>query len=115
MAASSPPPGTGALIQRKAAEGARATKADRAPSDYGNGQARMDAVDDPVVEVTGLAPPGGAPPHLELLCYRAPGPIRGACADGSPPATRIVLAGSGAPARTMRDPDGHRLVRAAES
>ncbi|KQT59789.1 hypothetical protein ASG52_20655 [Methylobacterium sp. Leaf456] len=31
-------------------------------------QARLDALDDPVVEVTGLTPPGGVPPHLELLC-----------------------------------------------
>ncbi|GJE70730.1 VOC family protein [Methylorubrum podarium] len=76
-------------------------------------QARMDAVDDPVVEVTGLTPPGGAPPHLELLRYRAPGSIAGPCADGSPLATRIVLAGTGAPAAMLRDPDGHRLVRAA--
>lgn len=69
-------------------------------------QARLDAVDDPVVEVTGLTPPGGAAPHLELLCYRAPGTVPSPCADGSPLATRIVLAGGS----NLRDPDGHRLV-----
>ena len=38
-------------------------------------QARLDAMDAPVLEVTGLRPPGGAPPHLELLCYRQPEPL----------------------------------------
>ncbi|WP_342148171.1 VOC family protein [Methylorubrum sp. SB2] len=69
-------------------------------------QARLDAVDDPVVEVTGLTPPGGAPPHLELLCYRAPGTVPRPCADGSPLATRIVLVGGS----NLRDLDGHRLI-----
>jgi catechol 2,3-dioxygenase-like lactoylglutathione lyase family enzyme len=77
-------------------------------------QARMDAVDDPVVEVTGLAPPGEAPPHLELLCYRAPGSIPSACADDAPLATRIVLAGDGDAPGLLSDPDGHRLVLAAD-
>lgn len=78
-------------------------------------QARLDAVDDPVVEVTGLTPPSGAPPHLELLCYRAPGSIVGTHTDGSPLATTIILAGDGAPLGTLRDPDGHRLDGAAGS
>jgi len=69
-------------------------------------QAHLDAVDDPVVEVTGLTPPGGAPPHLELLRYHALGTVQRPCADGSPLATRIVLAGGS----NLRDPDGHRLV-----
>lgn len=69
-------------------------------------QARLDAVDDPVVEVTGLTPPGGAPPHLELLRYRAPGTVLRPCADNSPLAARIVLAGGS----NQRDPDGHRLI-----
>ncbi|OAH25872.1 hypothetical protein AX289_31160 [Methylorubrum populi] len=76
-------------------------------------QARLDAVADPVVEVTGLAPPGGAPPHLELLCYRTPGSIPRTCADGSPLATRIVVAGSGDSNTPLRDPDGHRLLMAS--
>ncbi|MCJ2128100.1 VOC family protein [Methylobacterium sp. E-045] len=72
----------------------------------GSEQARLDAIDDPVVEVTSLTLPGGAPPHLELLCYRAPGSILRNCPDGSPFATRIVLTG-----QTDRyDPDGHRII-----
>lgn len=77
-------------------------------------QARMDAVDDPIVEVTGLAPPGGGPPHLELLCYRAPGSILKTCADDSPLATRIILAGSSDTDCPSHDPDGHRLLSIAD-
>ena len=33
-------------------------------------QARLDAVPEPVVEVTALEPPRSATPHVELLCYR---------------------------------------------
>ncbi len=73
---------------------------------WGAEQARMDALDEPVVEVTGLTPLGGAPPHLELLCYRAPGPMLRRCADNSPVATRIVMAGE----TIICDPDGHRLI-----
>lgn len=39
-------------------------------------QQALDAVDAPVVEVTALCLPGAPPPHLELLCYRAPGRAR---------------------------------------
>jgi catechol 2,3-dioxygenase-like lactoylglutathione lyase family enzyme len=80
----------------------------------GPAQARLDAVDDPMVEVTGLTPPGGAPPHLELLCYRAPGSIPRTCADDSAQATRIVLAGNSDARGLLRDPDGHRLLVAAD-
>ena len=70
-------------------------------------QARMDAVAAPVVEVTGLAPPGGGPINLELLCYREPGPIAAHLADDDPLATRLVLTAAAGPAT---DPDGHRLA-----
>lgn len=74
-------------------------------------QARMDGVDAPRVEVTGLAPPGGGPPHLELLCYREPGTRPEILADGAVLATRTVLAGTGAAEVAERqDPDGHRLI-----
>lgn len=74
-------------------------------------QARMDDVDDPVVEVTGLAPPGGGPPHLELLCYREPGTRAEILATDAVLATRTVIHGAGAAEITERpDPDGHRLV-----
>ena len=35
-------------------------------------QAQLDGLRDPDVEVTALATAGARPPHLELLCYRAP-------------------------------------------
>lgn len=73
-------------------------------------QAQLDNVPSPIVEVTGLQPPGKVTPHLELLCYRAP---RGRPA---PPMrsndiakTRLVL-GSGEPSALIRDSDGHDLV-----
>lgn len=96
-------------------------------------QARLDAVADPTVEVTGLAFPDGRPPHVELLCYRgAPahkasdlavddvaatrlviamsdgGAVRAACAAH---AERLVPDGSAQRAGNvlLRDPDGHLL------
>lgn len=76
----------------------------------GDTQARLDGVDDPVVEVTGLAPPGGAPPHLELLCYLSPATVPEALPADDVLATRIVLAGGDAGLREIVDPDGHRLT-----
>lgn len=76
----------------------------------GDTQARLDGVDDPVVEVTGLIPPGGAPPHLELLCYLSPATVREALMPDDVLATRIVLAGGDAASREIVDPDGHRLA-----
>ena len=74
-------------------------------------QARMDDVDDPVVEVTGLSPPGGAPPHLELLCYREPGTTRVILPPDDVLATRIVITGGDSALDEERiDPDGHRFV-----
>lgn len=74
-------------------------------------QARLDAIADPEVEVTGLMCPGGEPPHLELLCYRgafdrAVDPLR----PDDIAATRLVYtAASGEDANEMVDPDGHRI------
>lgn len=73
-------------------------------------QARLDGLvlADPAVEVTSLAPPGGAPPHLELLCYRRPETTASPLADEkSTAATRLILSGMSTP---MRDPDGHLLL-----
>ncbi len=56
-------------------------------------QARLDAVADPVVEVTGLGFPDGRPPHVELLCYR--GAFARSASDLAPndvAATRLVIA-----------------------
>lgn len=74
-------------------------------------QARLDAIADPQVEVTGLMLPGGGPPHLELLCYRgefdrAVDPMR----PDDIAATRLVFtAASAGDANEMVDPDGHRV------
>lgn len=78
---------------------------------HGPEQARMDAVAAPRVEVTGLAPPGGAPPHLELLRYRDPGTVMSRIPDDDVLATRILLQDADArwPEGLRRDPDGHRL------
>ena len=73
----------------------------------GEEQARMDAVAAPVVEVTGLRPPGGGPMNLELLCYREPGALAAALSDDDPLATRLVLTGPSGPSS---DPDGHWLA-----
>lgn len=73
-------------------------------------QARMDDVDEPVVEVTGLDPAGGGPPRLELLCYREPGTTRVILPTDDVLATRIILTGSDGTLDEERiDPDGHRL------
>ena len=77
-------------------------------------QARMDAVAAAVVEVTGLMPPGGAPPHLELLCYRSPPVVAASVQDGHTLATTLLFNRDDATPSTddgaLRDPDGHRLL-----
>jgi len=105
-------------------------------NNHGIEQARLDDLTDPVVEVTALEPTIAAPPHLELLCYRAPlravsAPARKHSNDAV--ATRLLLAtddvaaaasdlaAQGAcpiaagsfrmgPAALLRDPDGHDLL-----
>ena len=73
-------------------------------------QARLDGIPDPIVEVTALNPPGGAPPHLELLCYRQPVTLVSEPAGaGEVAATRLVCQGLAEP---LQDPDGHRLLPA---
>ncbi|MGH7042207.1 MAG: VOC family protein [Acetobacteraceae bacterium] len=80
----------------------------------GKEQAALDGLADPAVVVTALRPPGGAPPHLELLEYRAPAPVRptgtlaGTWAADDVAATRLLAEG-GTPA-LLRDPDGHFLA-----
>jgi catechol 2,3-dioxygenase-like lactoylglutathione lyase family enzyme len=105
----------------------------------GEEQERLDAVPGAVVEVTALDPGSDTPPHLELLCYRSPGPPRGAppaLRSNDIAATRLTLQvddvpalehrlaaarvrfisdGTVAlrdnrPALLIRDPDGHALL-----
>ncbi|MFH6782996.1 MULTISPECIES: VOC family protein [Methylobacterium] len=71
-------------------------------------QARLDAVADPTVEVTGLAFPDGRPPHVELLCYRGapPQPVSDLAIDDVA-ATRLVIA--------MADDEAMRAACAAHA
>ena len=83
-------------------------------SNRGIEQERLDDVATSMVEVTGLTPPGGQPPHLELLCYRQPGPLRAELRDDAVLATRTVMVIEPGPAShgksaDLMDPDGHRL------
>src|SRR5262249_9481700 len=60
----------------------------------GREQERLDAVPGAMVEVTALDPGSDHPPHLELLCYRSPSPLRGAPAalrSNDISATRLTL------------------------
>ncbi len=74
-------------------------------------QARLDGLEDPVVDVVSLGPPSGDAPHLELLGYR--GVYRRDHDEPGPDdvvATRIVFAmpkGAIARSTTLHDPDGH--------
>lgn len=72
-------------------------------------QERLDALYDPIVEVTALALPGAPTPHLELLRYRAP---RGQTA---PPRFSNDVANTctifdAEKTLRLRDPDGHALL-----
>jgi catechol 2,3-dioxygenase-like lactoylglutathione lyase family enzyme len=76
-------------------------------------QERMDDIHSPLVEVTALHPPGGAPPHVELLCYLQPGTIISQIGDEHVLATRIILSETRPGLATkvnLVDPDGHRLI-----
>lgn len=90
----------------------------------GPAQARLDHLDQPVVEVTAMSA-GASPPHLELLCYRHGGkgdPMHMSANDVA--ATCLVferclrpeadLAGR-PPAQNLVDPDGHHLMIAASA
>jgi len=83
----------------------------------GSEQEQLDDLDGAVVEVTGLAPPTGVGPHLELLCYQAPDVIDEIAAVDDPRSTRLILVGENCDgayrphqANRMRDPDGHLLA-----
>lgn len=79
-------------------------------------QERLDAVREPHVEITALAPPRVSP-HIELLCYRGVQHGRTDLRGNDIAATRIVLemeAGDESPDAcampcSLVDPDGHRL------
>lgn len=97
----------------------------------GAAQAHLDDLPEPEVQVTALRSAAAQPPHLELLCYRAPSAQAGPAApldSGDVAATRLIIeigdpalmrmalgVGSLAPATArcgalMHDPDGHALL-----
>jgi catechol 2,3-dioxygenase-like lactoylglutathione lyase family enzyme len=87
-------------------------------SNDGPAQARLDALREPLVEVTALAP-SNAPPHIELLCYQpTPHEVGLSLQTNDVAATRVVLAarglGGAASAAVAQvhllDPDGHHLL-----
>ena len=118
-------------------EGALGLRLGPRTENRGTEQARMDAVPDASVTVSGLMP-GRAPPHVELLGYHvgARRPIDPATTSADVAATQVVLATTdlatvvealtvmrapfispgivtledGALAVMVLDPDGHRLV-----
>lgn len=82
-------------------------------------QARLDHLDQPVVEVTALAP-DVATPHLELLCYRGKrehaardlraNDVAATCVVFAPAVERSSFVGTGsARMRHLQDPDGHHV------
>ncbi|WP_417310409.1 VOC family protein [Devosia sp.] len=77
---------------------------------HGIQQDRLDDVDSAHVEVTALTC-AGAPPHLELLCYRNMLPMQGSVDEGVA-ATRTLLADvpTGQASGVTEDRDGHRLL-----
>jgi catechol 2,3-dioxygenase-like lactoylglutathione lyase family enzyme len=73
----------------------------------GSEQEQLDDLDGAVVEVTGLACPSGAAPHLELLRYQHPKVIEEIAPMDDPRSTRVVLESN--EKTCMRDPSGHLL------
>lgn len=72
-------------------------------------QERLDALHDPIVEVTALALPEAPSPHLELLCYRQP---RGRAAPqrSSFDVANTYTVLDAEQTLRLRDPDGHALL-----
>ncbi len=77
---------------------------------HGPEQDRLDGLEGARVEVTALSFPGGAGPHVELLCYQAERPAEPlALAWDNVAATRLVLSMTQGVGGLVRDPDGHGL------
>ena len=87
-------------------------------TNFGPEQARLDGVENPVVDVTALTLNGHPTPHLELLCYRQPSVISTSVRDDDLLATRLLLLENAMQRdcesigsdELIRDPDGHRVI-----
>src|SRR4051812_43380584 len=78
----------------------------------GLSQDALDGLDGAEVEIAVLSPPSSKGPHLELLHYLSPRPVKGrqAVRIEDVAATRIVITGEDLPSATLRDPDGHIIA-----
>jgi catechol 2,3-dioxygenase-like lactoylglutathione lyase family enzyme len=78
----------------------------------GLSQDALDGLDGAEVEIAVLSPPSSKGPHLELLHYLSPRPVKGrqAVRIEDVAATRTIITGEDLPSATLRDPDGHIIA-----
>ena len=78
----------------------------------GPSQDALDGLDGAEVEIVVLSPPSSNGPHLELLHYLSPRPVKGpkAVSIEDVTATRTLITGEDLPSATLRDPDGHIIA-----
>jgi catechol 2,3-dioxygenase-like lactoylglutathione lyase family enzyme len=78
----------------------------------GLSQDALDGLDGAEVEIAVLSPPSSKGPHLELLHYLSPWPVKGreAVQIEDVAATRTIITGEDLPSATLRDPDGHIIA-----
>ena len=78
----------------------------------GPSQDTLDGLDGAQVEIAVLSPPSSNGPHLELLHYLSPRPVKGqqAVRIEDVAATRTLISGEDLPSGTLRDPDGHIIA-----
>jgi catechol 2,3-dioxygenase-like lactoylglutathione lyase family enzyme len=78
----------------------------------GPSQDALDGLGGAQVEIAVLSPPSSKGPHLELLHYLSPQPVKGRqtvwMEDVA--ATRTLITGEDLPSVTLRDPDGHIIT-----
>jgi catechol 2,3-dioxygenase-like lactoylglutathione lyase family enzyme len=78
----------------------------------GPSQDALDGLDGAQVEIAVLSPPSSKGPHLELLHYLSPRPVKGRDPVwiDDVAATRTLITGEELPSGTLRDPDGHIIA-----
>ena len=78
----------------------------------GPSQDALDGLDGAQVEIAVLSPPSSKGPHLELLHYLSPRPVKGRdpVRIDDVAATRTLITGEELPSGTLRDPDGHIIA-----
>jgi catechol 2,3-dioxygenase-like lactoylglutathione lyase family enzyme len=78
----------------------------------GPNQDALDGLGGAQVEIAILSPPSSTGPHLELLHYLSPRPVKGRQAmwNEDVAATRTLITGEDLPSATLRDPDSHIIA-----